>query len=297
MNRLISFIFLGLFSSTIWASKQELTLYFIPSPQGIDWSSPTNLAFSTLKNVLSFKPRFMGHVFVELKCQDQHELTGMAAQNLDYLNQLLIQEKGLGILYHGFEGRLEDKNTSQKELQEFLKNGKASFTRFELSPSQCQRAMNYLDEYRKNNVQRYYGLAHRPRYGEGAGCSAFGVSFLEVLNILDQEMKESWSESINIPLKFAGSPLTDNRISFLNLLLNAHSWAKEGESSQRLTFWSPDKMHEWVLKKVKLKQASYQVLKIENASGVLFNKSHFPAPEGPIWLQHLDPIYQKKPTN
>lgn len=286
-------LLLTILSSSAWASKQELTLYFIPSPLGMDWSSPVNLTVSAVKNIISLKPRFMGHVFVELKCGENHALTGMTSKTFDYLNQLLIEQRGLGILYHSFAGTLEDKSEVEKELQEYLQNGHANFTRFLLNKNQCQRAAQYLQEYRKNNIQRYYGLANRPRYGEGAGCTAFGVSFVEVLNLLDQEMREAWSQTIKIPLEFSGPPLKDQGVSLFKVLMNAHKWASENESHQKLTFWDPDKMHQWVKKKVNLKQSSYGILRIEKSEGVVFDKGHFPSPEGPIWLQHLDPVYQK----
>ncbi len=289
----ILFLFLLLTSNSLWSKTQELTLYFIPSPLGMDWSSPVNLTFSAVKNIIQFKPRFMGHVFVELKCGETHELTGMTSKTFDYMNQLIIEGKGLGILYHSFEGRLEDKNLVQAELKTYLKSGHTNFGRFLLNEKQCQRVTRYLQEYRKNNIGRHYGLANRPRYGEGAGCTAFGVSFLDVLGLLDQDMKESWSQTINVPLEFSGPPVNQRSVNLLSVLMNAHAWAPENTPHKKLTFWDPDKMHQWVKQKVRLKQNSYSILKVENAEGVVFDKGHFPAPEGPIWLQHLDPIYRQ----
>lgn len=292
---MIKILILSLFlvSNSLWSKTQELTLYFIPSPLGMDWSSPVNLTFSAVKNITQFKPRFMGHVFVELKCGENHELTGMTSKTFDYINQLIIEGKGLGILYHSFAGTLEDKNLVQAELQTYLKSGHANFGRFLLNDQQCQRATQYLQEYRKNNVGRHYGLANRPRYGEGAGCTAFGVSFVDVLGLLDQDMKESWSQTINVPLEFSGPPVNEKSVNLLSLLMNAHAWASENDPHKKLTFWDPDKMHQWVKQKVRLKQNSYSILKMDNAEGIVFDKSHFPAPQGPIWLQHLDPIYRQ----
>lgn len=285
-----------LFSFTsAWAnSPQELTLYFIPSPKGMDWSSPSNLAKSALMNKISFEPHFMGHVWVELKCGNEHELTGMVGKNFDYLTQLLVNQRGLGILFHSFDGRLEDKADIEKEKTDYFKKGGMNFTKFILSEGQCKRASTYLAEYRKNNVGRHYGLANRPRFGEGAGCTAFGVSFPDVLNILDQEMKEAWSQTVNIPMELAGPPLRDESVGLLKVMFNSGSWAKDSENHQRLTFWDPDRMYNWVKKKVSMKQATYEVLKIENVEGIVFNKSHFPVPDEPIWQQRIDPKDPKK---
>lgn len=287
------FLALLLLTSEAW-SKEELTLYFIPSPLGLDWSSPKNLAFTALKNRLSLKPRFIGHVFVELSCGNETELTGMVGKNFDYLNQLLIEQKGLGILYHSFEGKLEDKADVDKELADYFKTGHANFLTVKLNPSQCKRAKTYLTEYREKDVGRHYGLANRPRFGEGAGCSAFGTSFLDVLGILDEEMRLSWSQTVNIPLQYAGRPLREESINLLSLMLNAGEWAKEDESHQKLTYWNPDRMHKWVQDKYALNNANYQRVAKDKSIGVFIDKSHLPAPEEPIWLQVLDPKDKKK---
>lgn len=287
-------LILGTLLMTTQVYANELSLYFIPSPKGMDWSSPSNLAKSALMNKIAFKPHFMGHVWVELKCGQSHDLTGMIGQNFDYLSQLLLNNRGLGILYHSFDGRLEDKKDIEAERADYFKNGGLNFITFNLSEAQCQRASQYLTEYRKNNVGRHYGLANRPRFGEGAGCTAFGSSFPDVLNILDQDMKEAWSQSVNIPLELAGPPLREEGVSLFKVMFNAGSWANEKDPHQRLTFWDPDRMYKWVQDKVAKKQAGYTVEKVGVVEGIVMDKSHVPVPQEPIWLQHLDPKNPKQ---
>lgn len=266
----------------------ELTLYFIPTPLGLDWSTPSTLAQTALKNKLTFKPHFMGHVFVEINCGQKHELTGMIGKNFDYLTQLLIHQRGLGILFHSFEGRLEDKVDVQKELNSYFQNGGINFVSFKLNSPQCNRLTTYMDEYRKNNVGRFYGLANNPRSAEGAGCSAFGASFVDVLNILDQDMRESWSQTINIPLEFAGPPLTNTGVSLFKVLFQARTWSKESEKHQKLTFWEPDLMYKWVQKKLTTK-GDHQIKQMQKIQGIVMDKSHIPVPLEPIWTQRLNP--------
>ncbi len=253
----------------------------------MDWSTPSMLAKSALVNRISMKPRFIGHVFVELKCGASHELTGMVGKNFDYLNQLLVEQKGLGILFHSFEGTLEEKEKIEPELKKFKDEGYSNFVSFLLNDGQCTRAMTYLKEYRKKNVGRHYGLANRPRMGEGAGCTAFGASFPDVLNILDQEMKEAWSLSINIPLEFAGPPLKEEGVSIFKIMFNAGEWAKENQKHQKLMFWDPDRMHRWVKLKASKKVGDYKIVKDGKADGVVFDKKHFPVPMEPIWMQQV----------
>jgi len=292
------FILLTLLPLQIMANttSNHLTLYFIPSPVGMDWSSPANLAFSALKNRISLQSRFLGHVFVEVQCGNERQLTGMVGKRFDYLNQLLIENKGLGVLYHSFAGGLEEAKDVDAEIKELSDDGeRLNFVKFLLNQGQCQRLSTYLKEYREKDVGRYYGLANRPLYGEGAGCSAFGASFPEVAGLMDQDFKTAWSQTVNVPLAFAGPPLKQEGVSLLKLMLNASSWAKENEPHQKLMFWSPDRMFDFVKTKItKAKdEKQFSVTEIGNAKGIVYDKSHLPAPSGPIWQQHLDPNIMK----
>ncbi len=286
-------LILMLLSTNLMANTEShLTIYFIPSPLGMDWSSPANIAFSALKNRLSFKSYFMGHVFVELNCNGKKELTGMVGKNFDYLTQLLIHNRGLAVLYHSFDGQLEHKADVEQELKDFTAEGdRINFIQYVLNEGQCNRAQTYLNEYREKNVGRYYGLANRPLYAEGSGCSAFGASFVEVVGVMDLDVKDAWTQSINIPLAFAGPPLQEKGVSLLKLMFDGVSWAKENEPHQKLMFWSPDRMYDWVNLKISKNKTEkfYAIKQMGKAKGVVIDKSFLPAPSGPIWQQHLDP--------
>lgn len=269
-------------------AQNQLTLYFIPSPKGMDWSSPAKLAWSALKNKLSFQPHFMGHVFVDFQCGQDRQVTGMIGKKFDYLNQVLVRGSGLGIFFHSFEGKLEDKDEVIAELGEYFKNGGLNFARYLLNDGQCARISEYLKVYREKNVGRFYGLANRPRFGEGAGCSAFGASFLDVLGILDQDVKDAWSHSVNIPMEFAGPPLKDESVNILKLMLNAGKWADAKQDHKKIFFWDPDRMYKWTEEMIAKPGAQYKVMSLEKTRGVVIDKSHLPAPGGPIWLQHTE---------
>jgi hypothetical protein len=99
-------------------------------------------------------------------------------------------------------------------------------------------------------------------------------------------MKDSWSSTINIPHTLAGPPLSDEGVSLLKIFSHRKSWAKENEKHHKLTFWDPDKMFNWVKEKI-LNKGFTETVKIQNAQGIILDKSHLPSPEGPIWLQRL----------
>ncbi len=109
----------------------KLTLYFIPSPFGLNWESPSKLARTIIINKYSFKPRFMGHVNIDIQFQNEqgekeHILTGMVASNLNAVPLLLKKKIGLGILWHSFPGRLETKEELIPELDNYKKTLEAA---------------------------------------------------------------------------------------------------------------------------------------------------------------------------
>lgn len=267
----------------------HMTLYFIPSPVGLDWTTPKSLAWSALKNRLSFQSRFIGHVFVELQCGDRHELAGMTGVENNYVYELLVNKRGFGILYHGFDGRVEGKQEISEEITERLsKADRINFTRFKMNQGQCQRLLTYLDEYKEKNVGKFYGLFQRPLYGEGSGCSAFGASFLDVAGIMNDEFRNHWSNTVNIPLKYVGPPAREEKISLIDLMLNAGEWAKENEPHDVLTYWDPDRMYKWVQDKVSRAEEAYPIMELDRVKGVILDVSELPVPSEPIWKQAPD---------
>ncbi len=257
-------------------SKNTLTLYNTPSPYGLNWSTPSTLAKDAAINFMASKllpfwhhKRYIGHVNVELNCNGEQYFTGMTAKNMNALGKL-IKGMGLGILYHSFKGQLEPEETKE-EIMKYLEEGEANFLRYKISQENCQNLVKYLNEYRAGNIGRYYGLVHRPLHGEGAGCSAFGASFIEVAGLMKQEYKNKWSNIVNIPMEFTGPPVNNKEVSLLTLLFSSINWAKENEEHKTLFYWSPDLMYEWVKKKTEKPDTRMSVLKIGKSSGIVID--------------------------
>jgi hypothetical protein len=264
-----------------------LRLYFIPSPGGMDWTSPSSLLRTVLKNRLSMRSRFLGHVFVEVRSGSTREITGMAGKKFDYFRQLVIEKKGLGVLYHSFEGKLEHHEDIDREIKLLSRSGeRLNFITFRLNRGNADRLIAYLEAYKEQNVGRFYGLANRPLHREGSGCSAFGASFLEVAGILESHYRDAWAHSVNIPLEFAGRPLKDDRIHPLRVLLSARRWAHDHEPHQKLFFWEPDRMFRWVkYKLIRADEHDMQVVQLGRALGLVVDKTHITAPGGPLFLK------------
>jgi hypothetical protein len=258
-------------------SNATLTLYFTPSPLGLDWSTPSKLARDIVKNYavksrFGHTKRFMGHVNVELKYKDDNEnvdiLTGMTAANLNALPLLLKDKIGLGIIFHSFPGRLESNEEIIPELAQYAEHGnkKMNFCRYRINLEMAKRVKQYIDIYKEHNMGRYYGLYNSALHGEGAGCSGFGASFLDVMGIINDEHRTHWANCVHVPHSIAGKPITKNKVNFLSLLFKDFEWSDK-EDHHEIFFWDPDLMYQDTQRR--LQKGSIPT----NASIVMFDKT------------------------
>ncbi|MBT3583875.1 MAG: NADAR family protein [Halobacteriovoraceae bacterium] len=282
-------------------NKDTLTLYFFHSPSGVNWKSPKELARSILKNTVTFKDRSIGHVAVELKCQlpegNVDVLTGMtSSDNTD--RRLLFKEKvGFGVVFADLPGKMENSEDLRKEITKKLKTKKLkkqrmNFLTHQISKTTCRRLKLYLKQFKERELYRHYGLPNRPLYGEGGGCSAFGVSFLEAAGLLTEEEKRAWSYNIRFPLKWIGGKYNpeapEQRISFWNIYFvkkKDNFWAKQDEPHKNIYFWDPDTIFNWVQHKVAnySPYEKYQLFKRKNVWGLFYDSRKTETPAGPIW--------------
>jgi hypothetical protein len=273
----------------------SLTLYFYPSPTGVNWKSPRHLTWSILKNAITRKPRLIGHVSVLLEGPGKRIFSGMSTEGHDQNRKFVLKEHmGMGVLFHEYEGLVEDEEKLAPELKIRLENGHFSFIKFKLSPESFQKCVQYFEEYIQHNVGKIYGLPYRPRYKEGAGCSAYAASFLEVAGVMNEEFRTHWSGRVRVPQEFIGGPSNGgHKVPVWKILLptkKSKTWAQKHEDGTDVFFWDPDMMHEWTVKKWTVLQAHskntiYQAVKDHNAKGILVDSSKILPSEEPIWLK------------
>jgi hypothetical protein len=271
--------------------SHELVLFFYPSP-GLNWMNPRALTFTTARNKFLGKSRGIGHVSVMIRTPARMELTGMTQlHGNEGRNEVLFGGYGLGILLHNFIGAMELGTKLAPELERRSKSaGKISYLRVAVNEKITDRLFKYLDEYRSNRYDAFYGMRNRPLFGEGSGCSAFGASFLETAGLLREEFTREWTRSFNIPRDLIGGPISGKKVSVLDLLRRADRWALADEPHEKGFFWDPDLMHSWLVRThAKEKAFPTGVFQSEdwNASlGVSIDAREAVEPTGPIF-KHL----------
>ena len=287
------------FAVTVFISSSgradQLVIYNIPSPGGMDWSTPHTLLKSVIRNHNSGQTHELGHVYAGVYCSDQgmigpaNVLTGMTSASDNSEDLLRNQGYGLGILFHNFEGRLNTVEEANFDIQSGIATGRLSYLAFDISRSTCERLVAYETEYRARGYDRNYGLPNRPLYGEGAGCSAFGVSFLEIAGIEPSLFAGLWSRNLLAPYHLVGGPMTGNFVPISRIYLNpAVHWSAPTSPHYPIFFWEPDLMHAYV---IRVARGEYtvpfpgEIQTWGKAWGVRMNATNVPTPEGNFFKQ------------
>lgn len=254
---------------------QSITLYCFPPPHKINWNSPHTLLTSTFRNYLSKKThgalRPLGHMVVELKKGSSYMLTGMTAKYNSELRKNIFKHKdGLGILFNVIEGQLEETSAIKTELDSRAKSGKVAFITYKISDSAYEYLKLYLQAFKERGYDKMYNGLNEPRQGLGSGCSAFAVSFLELINALVPEYNKDWTVSVNVPDKLIGGVPGSEKISLLKVFFS-FGWAKKSEPSTPLVLYDPYLMYHWIQLKWKEQNAGtgmYSLKKMDNAKGL-----------------------------
>lgn len=294
MKSLFLSVFMLFFSFVSVAD--ELTLTFIRSPLGINWKTPYTMAISTVANsAVPMKKRAfsISHLFVKLKCDSlkYERLTGMTSSTDEDRDLLFNQGYGYGIIFHTYPGKLETAEDITRDLQSYKGSRRVANMTIKISESTCARLKTYLEEYEERGFgEMYAGLQARPRKGEGAGCSAFGMSFLELAGVMRPEWEQVWMNRIHVPLRFVGGPLTGKFIKIKKILLNPLARWNPRRDNIYLEAWNPEKMWKWTRKvwsNVRYGRRSdgidWKISRVGNTREIFADMSDVPTPTDPIW--------------
>lgn len=290
---ILCFLFSVFISTQLEA--QELTLYTIPSPSEINWSSPRSLFRGAVANNLTLRhkkaKRAIGHVFIELRHTERGEriLTGSSTQKDedDSFSQIFRHRIGLGILFHDIAGRLEKTSDLLAELPDRLESGRISYIRFLISDETYDRLKSFLEEYRARGYGNIYNGLNLPREGLGAGCSIFGITFLELAGVMHPVWREIWPVRVRIPMHLIGGKYNpDNRVMTFDMMRTS-SWAEENEPHKELMLYEPYYIHRWILsewrREYEQKTGRVRLLMNNNAYGLEYDARQVPTPEDPIF--------------
>jgi hypothetical protein len=291
-------------------SLNELTIYFIPSKAEYDWSSPHTLYRSYFKNYLRnmFKKDCysLGHAFLELRSPlvPGTLLAGIrSASKEEKADYVMKEHYGLAILGMDLQGRLESPEDLETVKEKYSKKGKLAFLRLIITEDQAALMIDFYKEFKvridsMGSPARCYGGAFWPRYyGEGSGCSAFVVSFLDVPGILREEYEE-WKVDVNIPMNLIGGPYNKFNEVEIKEIKKSKSW-DDGLSVAHADYepfqiYDPTLMYDWVIKlydqREQLPEMAVSPVSYNKSKGVEIDARGFPIPENEsVFLHRTEP--------
>lgn len=293
--KLVGILFL-LFS--FHSHADELRLYLLRSPLGVNWSSPWGLTTSILKNEIApvgnKRAYSISHVFVELNCQSTgtHIYRGMTSATTTEERELIFKKKyGLGTMFHFFAGKLEKDEGILRDLAPYAGSKRRAELTIKVSPESCQRMVDYAYEYEKLGYGKMYsGLQADPLKGEGAGCSAFAVSFLRVGGLMD-DFTQHWKKILDVPKKLIGGPMTGNKVNIITLVANPFARWSNKVPHVHLEAWDPESMHSWIKKTYQsVKDGKYdgkwpiEISREKKTLKIELDMSNRETPSGPFWI-------------
>ncbi len=284
---IVSFFFIG------HSHTQEITIYTIPSPKGVNWKSPGRLIFSYISNTLA-KSRYgrekhpIGHMIVELKDSSRYALCGATSEAQSGMTKKVMRKGyGLGILFETIKGRLDEQDDNLSKLRQRSETGDIAFVTFKINQLVFDRLWQYLQEYKLKGYDKLYNGSNKPREGLGAGCSAFAHSFLEVGGLTDVLPTSEWAVNIRVPEKLMGGiNEKPRRVQFFKLFFASH-WGDPKKQTHRLLFlYDPTLFYHWIIKKHNSINRDNFILKsnFKNANGLLIDCTDRMPPEEPIWI-------------
>lgn len=250
------------------SAVHELTIYAIPSQSELDWKSPSSILQTALESYTqSIFKRYsipIGHIFIEFSTPliDSVVLTSITtAPGTDMGRMVLIDKVGLGILGATFKGRMESSKELQKKINLFGRKKQLAFIKYRISEEAALRVKKYLEVFTKKkdggfSPSGHYGGAFWPRYEyEGAGCSAFGISAMEIAGLYIDHPE--WRVSFNIPMDLVGGSFNNHKRVKARSIKKRYHW-HDGSGVENVdyipfTIYDPSLIFNWILKQRELK--------------------------------------------
>ncbi len=178
----------------------KLTLYAIPPPTPLDWSTPNNLLQSVLTSssagsamVSANQAKLaheIGHVNLQLDCGSFS--IGLTGQTCDAAEWQSAGD-GVGILLRDEAGAMNDTVAgdaadTQADIALRQASGKVSQISFVVNQPMCARLKSFYDQYVASGAYTNYSGQFRPRRFQGAGCAIFGAGVVDVGGLLPRSL-------------------------------------------------------------------------------------------------------------
>lgn len=237
----------------------HITIYAIPSPYPMDWSTLGSLAVSFARNNAAVKllgqTHAIGHVAFEIGCtlpdgrRDVIVTGQVPSDGMGGFSDQVMAGAGYSAFFGFVPGRLQTRSELEKQMDSLSsQEEEVAFLTLKLSRESCLEAQRYIRAYDAEGVDTRYGLGVRPLYREGGGCANVGVSAVQVAGPGEfGALSRQWSRTFHIPEKLLGSPQDPVGAADVASHLN-YDWTRKPAGPYRtLFFYDPDLIYRWIL--------------------------------------------------
>lgn len=256
-----------------------LTIFVMSSIKPINWESPSTLFESTLNGykakLLHHRQYLLGHMIARL----ESPLVGgtiysaMVSTSAREKRALILKEKiGLGILGISMAGKLDTDKDILKDLKLFSRLNKLAYVKYEISEESARKIILFMNGFSQTENGdlppcNYYGGAFWPRYiNEGSGCTAYGMSIIDVAGLIGEE-HNNWEVKVNIPMDLIGGELNEFRKVSKKEILESKSWVGDNildRASIHFSIYDPSLVYDWIINQRNQTGDGYYVLEEED---------------------------------
>lgn len=267
--------------------NNQLTILAYPAGRRLDWTTPGALIRSVVWNTIMRDEHPLSHMDVFLRCESEDPVLAGMSRVKTWKTQadVLFRGQSLNLLMSRFPGYLIQKEKIIEYLRPAIEKGRVRAVSFDLSKNNCARLRGYYLEYLKRKYDAHYsGFNSNVYAGEGAGCAAYGVSFVHVAGLLDTYLKEKWSRYLSVPDRLL-SPALKPPSAWSYIFGRDESWAQKEEPALHLHLYDPEKIFDWVGEEVDTRHTSLfaaKVIHVEKASELIIDGTKA-APEDDYW--------------
>jgi len=270
--------------------KNEITIFVVPSLCPIDWSNPAILYKSTLnaylKTITQKNYYAIGHTIARISSPLLPAPLFFAMCGKVFTEKpklVLINKIGFGSLGSTMQGHVESEKSIKKGLKLYSKRNKVAYIKFKVSEQSIRRVLEFVDKFQKKTINGFaasdiYNGATWPRYSnEGSGCSAFGMSVLDVANLLPAE-SSTWRIHVKVPMDLIGGEFNNNKKINLSKIHKAKSWY-EGTGLVDVDYvdynvFDPSVIFDWIKNKKTQNDPDFQADEEDGISGLIVNRQN-----------------------
>lgn len=266
----------------------EFTVFVMPTLHPLSWESPSAL-YKTMRKcyikTIGVKDNYLlGHVAVGFNTPllpDTLLVAQTSGELKEKLDLIFKHKVGYAIMGAALQGRIEGHEELKHKLEVYAKRDKLAFIRYRVSEPAMKRMLDFVTQYSAKMNEHYapsdfYGGAFWPRYHqEGAGCSAFGMALLDLVNLLPDEHVKEWELNVNIPMELIGGKFNQGKKVKYTTIRKTDSWY-EGAGEPNVDYvpysvYEPSVMFDWIMDKRSKQGEAYLPMEENGVPGLVFD--------------------------